>query len=58
VTFGVGGPWVPIGRLRVLPGLWGGRGRWRKVIAARNWAIIVVRRDDSIDPDEGREPGE
>jgi hypothetical protein len=51
--------WFPLPRLAALAGLWGGRGRVIKVAAGRRWAILLIVRDLTINPnDYVRHPGQ
>lgn len=51
--------WHPLPRLANIVNLWGGRGRFRRIATGRTWALILIRRDDTINPqDSARDPGE
>lgn len=40
--------WIPIHRIAVLANLYGGAGRFCTLVAGRGWAVLLVRRDQSM----------
>lgn len=37
--------WIPIHRIAALAHLWGGAGKWRPLVSARSWSILLITHD-------------
>ena len=48
--------WYPLPRLAGVARMWGGHGRFRLVATGPRWALVLIRRDDTVDV-AGRKAG-